>query len=444
MHMLLAHQPSASDAPSSCMLAAAGQCQVTALRQKARLLVREGATLMGVLDEYEVLEGDEVFVQIQRPHRGRRTAGPAQIITGPITLAKHPVSHRGDTRQVIAVNPAGRAGGLKLIDDYTNVIVFSQRGQRPLPNKLAGADLDGDQFLVLWDEELLQPHNSKPGEYGAVVPRRVSEVKVEHLQQHFVDFIRNDNLGQISSWLLAHADRDGADCKACDRLAQLHSIAVDFPKTGIPATLSIDERRELMPFEFAFPHWLEKPDREQYISETVLGDMYDRVTRHPINRFLESSRQASSSSSAEDNPKQQVANGHGRATTTAYRPLANGYMIGQHSSNVLHIANGTCSSSSGGGINDYGPMMIGNSSSSSAGGLPGGASLSCTAAASEAWALPQMFPKQQLWPEQLLRVPGISPAYKQYLREAEDHYIQFENHVVQVMNHADVCDVGEY
>eukprot|EP00878_Enallax_costatus_P025162 GHUV01026890.1.p1 GENE.GHUV01026890.1~~GHUV01026890.1.p1 ORF type:complete len:196 (+),score=43.48 GHUV01026890.1:241-828(+) len=125
---------------NSCLRAIA-QWQVTALRQKARLLVREGATLMGVLDEYEVLEGDEVFVQIQRPHRGRRTAGPAQIITGPITLAKHPVSHRGDTRQVIAVNPAGRAGGLKLIDDYTNVIVFSQRGQRPLPNKLAGADL---------------------------------------------------------------------------------------------------------------------------------------------------------------------------------------------------------------------------------------------------------------------------------------------------------------
>lgn len=38
--------------------------QVTELRQKARLLVRAGATLMGVLDEYGVLEGDEVFVQV--------------------------------------------------------------------------------------------------------------------------------------------------------------------------------------------------------------------------------------------------------------------------------------------------------------------------------------------------------------------------------------------
>ena len=75
-----------------------------------------------------------------------------------------------------------------------------------------------------------------------------SEVKVEHLQQHFVKFVRNDNLGQISSWLLAHADRDGADCEACDRLAELHSIAVDFPKTGIPASLSIEERRRWVRF----------------------------------------------------------------------------------------------------------------------------------------------------------------------------------------------------
>lgn len=33
---------------------------------------------------------------------------------------------------------------------------------------------DGDMFLVLWDDELLQPSNSEPGEYGSVRPRKVS------------------------------------------------------------------------------------------------------------------------------------------------------------------------------------------------------------------------------------------------------------------------------
>lgn len=37
---------------------------MTDLRQKARLLVHEGATLVGVMDEFDVLEGDEVFVQV--------------------------------------------------------------------------------------------------------------------------------------------------------------------------------------------------------------------------------------------------------------------------------------------------------------------------------------------------------------------------------------------
>lgn len=61
-----------------------------------------------------------------------------------------------------------------------------------------------------------------------------------------MNFIQNDNLGQISTWLLAHADRDGADCDACERLAELHSVAVDFPKTGRPATFSWEERRRLV------------------------------------------------------------------------------------------------------------------------------------------------------------------------------------------------------
>lgn len=42
--------------------------QVTHLRTKARLLVQDGATLIGVMDEFGVLQEGEVFVQV----RGRR------------------------------------------------------------------------------------------------------------------------------------------------------------------------------------------------------------------------------------------------------------------------------------------------------------------------------------------------------------------------------------
>lgn len=164
---------------------------------------------------------------------------------------------------------------------------------------------DGDQYMVLWDEDLLQPRNSEPMDYTAAAPDRVrarlwlvarrdqllcwlllvpialgtdcplsthkllvehkclchrlctqvlplacaaqvERVKVSHLQQHFVNFAKNDKLGQVSTWLLAHADAEGADCPACDKLARLHSQAVDFPKTGRPATISPGQLSELV------------------------------------------------------------------------------------------------------------------------------------------------------------------------------------------------------
>lgn len=71
-------------------------------------------------------------------------------------------------------------------------------------------------------------------------PVQVDKVTVDHLIQHFTNFAKNDNLGQISTWLMAHADQSGADCPQCEQLAQLHSKAVDFPKTGVPAALERD------------------------------------------------------------------------------------------------------------------------------------------------------------------------------------------------------------
>jgi len=87
-----------------------------------------------------------VQLQVQPPHQ--QGIAP-RIITGPVMLAKHPVAHRGDVRVVTAVNPAdnssssrSRSGDAMLLSQsYVNVVVFSQKGERPLPNKLSGSDL---------------------------------------------------------------------------------------------------------------------------------------------------------------------------------------------------------------------------------------------------------------------------------------------------------------
>ena len=47
----------------------------------------------------------------------------------------------------------------------------------------------------------------------------------------------NDNLGMIANAHLAWADKleDGAKSPECIKLAELHSTAVDFCKSGVPA-----------------------------------------------------------------------------------------------------------------------------------------------------------------------------------------------------------------
>ncbi len=60
---------------------------------------------------------------------------------------------------------------------------------------------------------------------------------MQHLLEHFVDHARNQNLGIIANAWLAHANQSSPGCSQCLELAQLHSMSVDFPKTGVPATM---------------------------------------------------------------------------------------------------------------------------------------------------------------------------------------------------------------
>jgi RNA-dependent RNA polymerase len=80
----------------------------------------------------------------------------------------------------------------------------------------------------------------------------------------------NDTLGAISTAHLVHADRepDKARSRKCMELAELHSMAVDFAKTGAPAEMP----RFLKPREF--PDFMERFEKPMYISKGVLGKLY--------------------------------------------------------------------------------------------------------------------------------------------------------------------------
>jgi hypothetical protein len=89
--------------------------------------------------------------------------------------------------------------------------------------------------LQCW--ELWHLKHDADGKHNLHLALQVDQVTPAHLQQHFVNFARNDNLGQISTWLLAQAAALGPASAQCQQLAALHSTAVDFQKTGKPADL---------------------------------------------------------------------------------------------------------------------------------------------------------------------------------------------------------------
>lgn len=80
----------------------------------------------------------------------------------------------------------------------------------------------------------------------------------------------NDTLGAISTAHLVHADREPEKALSpqCLQLANLHSMAVDFAKTGAPAEMP----RFLKPREF--PDFMERWDKPMYTSQGALGKLY--------------------------------------------------------------------------------------------------------------------------------------------------------------------------
>lgn len=257
------------------------------LKKKARIAIDQGAFVLGCVDEIGTLQGHrndpqtcvsagrakkletlpEIFIQID----DTKQKGHYKVVEGICVLARNPSLHPGDIRVVRAVN-------VPALHHHKNVVVLPQHGDRDLANMCSGGDLDGDDYMVLWDKDLI-PNiiNHPPMDYNSEKPIEKTEpVNISDVSEFFVSYMKNDSLGQIAHAHLAQADQqpEGVASDACLELAKLHSQAVDYPKSGIPAIM--DEA--LKPRKW--PHFMEKrhkPANQIYHSKNILGMLYDQV-----------------------------------------------------------------------------------------------------------------------------------------------------------------------
>jgi RNA-dependent RNA polymerase len=251
------------------------------VKEKAKLYVPNGAFLLGCVDETATLRGyfdnpkplsnvteekykslPEIFLQITDPQTGK-----LKIIEGTCIVARNPSLHPGDIRVVRAVN-------VHALHHLRDVVVMPQTGDRDLPSMCAGGDLDGDDYIVIWDHDLLPKRwDAKAFHYEAPPPKMAQgEITEKDYITFFLNYMKNDFLGQIAHAHMAWADylNSGINSDQCLELVRLHSMAVDFPKTGVPAVM----RPELRPP--AYPHYMEKKV-STYPSDKILGLLYDQV-----------------------------------------------------------------------------------------------------------------------------------------------------------------------
>ncbi|OHF00014.1 RNA-dependent RNA polymerase [Colletotrichum orchidophilum] len=204
------------------------------LKHKARIPVPKGATLFGIMDETRFLQENEVYVCFDTDRRPGKLAIDKAIKDGTqVLVTRSPALHPGDIQlAVVKIPPAGHP-----LRDLRNCIAFSQCGKRDLPSKLSGGDLDGDLYNIIWDQEARPKCTYGAADYPRVIPEPLGRpVTREDMANWFVDFMKSDVLGMIANRHLILADQTpkGTMSDECIKLAELHSTAVDFSKTGIP------------------------------------------------------------------------------------------------------------------------------------------------------------------------------------------------------------------
>lgn len=244
---------------------------------RARIPIAKGRTLMGVADFTGTLEYGEVFVQYS--DTDEETGNDSYVLLDGIDVAVHrsPCHHPGDIRVLRC-----RTDVPPQLRQLKDCIVFPSKGPRPHPDECTGGDLDGDMFVVIWDERLIpsrtQVHEPMAfdEDNGGDTSPRGEEYHQSTDDAGLIDFyihsIQDDILGIASNAHLALCDssNDGSLDDNAKILARICSKQVD----SLRAEKDLEIVRNLAPK--SYPDFMQNKEKPSYPSKKILGKMYRR------------------------------------------------------------------------------------------------------------------------------------------------------------------------
>eukprot|EP01084_Bolivina_argentea_P169827 294341_1 len=158
---------------------------------------------------------------------------------------------------------------------------------------MSGADLDGDDFLIVTQQDLL-PLTDLEMELKDIKVQNFDEQGEQKLPEYiddytivdyFLEYQLHENTAELSQLHEAYSEHyiQGIGHEKCLSIAKYHSFALDFPKTGkaaiFPKNIGIPMNKEINQLGHCiYPHYMSsKPAKQKFHSTMIKGRMYDFV-----------------------------------------------------------------------------------------------------------------------------------------------------------------------
>ncbi|CAG2100088.1 unnamed protein product [Medioppia subpectinata] len=242
--------------------------RIRELKSKARIKVpmNRGRIAFGVLDETGSLEYGQIYAKLSHVDKDGIPCGNYFELEGQVMVTKFPCLHPGDVRKLTAVN-------IPALSHIRDCLVFPAKGARPHSDEMAGSDLDGDEYAIFWNSDLIfKGENIAAMHFPTGKSQELDhKAEVEDILDFYCEYLLSNNVGLIANAYLANADlqEKGIFSPVCMSLAIKYCVALDFAKTGIVEPIDRKEKPKL------YPDFMEKViEKKTYLSKRVLGRMY--------------------------------------------------------------------------------------------------------------------------------------------------------------------------